>query len=60
MIRLLALPASLFPFNPATDSAMAHHHLILGYVITWGVHLGYLVYLGLKWRGLQRREGPFS
>lgn len=29
---------------------MAHRHLVLAYVITWTLQLGYLGFLGLKWR----------
>jgi hypothetical protein len=54
-MHLLVLFASLFPFDPAVDSAMAHRHLIAGYCITWAVHLAYLSYLVLRLRALSRR-----
>jgi hypothetical protein len=33
---------------------MAHRHLVLAYVITWALQLGYLGLLGLKWRQEKR------
>lgn len=58
MTHLLPFTASLFPFNPAADSAMGHRHLMIAYFITWGVHLAYLSYLGLKWKSLRRNDRP--
>jgi hypothetical protein len=29
---------------------MAHRHLVLAYVLTWVLQLGYVGFLGLKWR----------
>ncbi|MFY9938680.1 MAG: hypothetical protein WAK33_17495 [Silvibacterium sp.] len=30
---------------------MFHRHLVLAYVATWVIQLGYLAYVGAKWRG---------
>lgn len=32
-----------------------HEFLIAAYTVTWGIQLGYLAWLGLKWRA-QKRE----
>jgi hypothetical protein len=29
---------------------MFHRHLVLAYAVTWVIHLGYLAYVGLKWK----------
>jgi hypothetical protein len=29
---------------------MFHRHLVLAYVATWVIQLGYLAYVGLKWK----------
>jgi hypothetical protein len=29
---------------------MFHRHLVLAYAVTWVIQLGYLAYVGLKWR----------
>lgn len=50
-MTLLALAAPLFPYDPNLDSAMSHHHLLLGYAFTWGIQLVYLAYAGRKWYG---------
>ena len=33
-----------------------HEFLVAAYVITWAVQLGYLAWLGLKWRAQKRDE----
>ena len=33
---------------------MAHRHLVLAYVLTWVLQLGYLGFLGLKWQREKR------
>jgi hypothetical protein len=35
---------------------MAHRHLVLAYVLTWVLQLGYAGFLGLKWRAEKRAE----
>jgi hypothetical protein len=35
---------------------MAHRHLILAYVMTCLIQLGYAGFLGLKWRAVRRLE----
>jgi hypothetical protein len=35
---------------------MAHRHLILAYVLTWALQLGYLGSLGVKWQRERRRR----
>jgi hypothetical protein len=37
--------ASVFPYDPAIDSMMGYHHLVIAYSLTWVVHLGYLGYV---------------
>jgi CcmD family protein len=32
-----------------------HQFLIAAYTVTWAIQLGYLAYLGMKWRA-QKRE----
>jgi len=33
---------------------MAHRHLVLAYLLTWVIQLGYVGLLAAKWRGLKR------
>lgn len=33
---------------------MAHRHLILAYVLTWVLQLGYVGFLGFKWHREKR------
>lgn len=33
---------------------MAQRHLVIAYAITWVIQLGYLAFLGLKWRSQKR------
>ena len=33
---------------------MAHRHLILAYVLTWVLQLGYVAFLAVKWRNEKR------
>lgn len=33
---------------------MAHRHLVLAYIVTWVFQLGYLAWLGLKWKAQKR------
>lgn len=35
---------------------MAHRHLILAYVLTWALQLGYAGFLGLKWWAEKRAD----
>jgi hypothetical protein len=35
---------------------MAHRHLILAYVATWGIQLGYVAFLALRWRTVRAAE----
>ena len=35
---------------------MAHRHLILAYVLTWVLQLGYVGFLAVKWRGEKRAD----
>jgi hypothetical protein len=51
---LLLSLAPLFPWDRPNESALGHHHLIAAYCFTWGVQLGYLAYVGLKWRALKK------
>jgi hypothetical protein len=46
--HLISMAASIFPWDPQTDSAMAHHHLVLGYAFAWTAQLLYL--LSVLWR----------
>lgn len=48
--------ASVFPYDPKLDSAMAHEHLVIAYSLTWFVHLCYLFYVGRKWRSTRRQK----
>jgi hypothetical protein len=36
---------------------MAHRHLVLAYVLTWVLQLGYVAFLAVKWRGERRKSG---
>jgi hypothetical protein len=38
---------------------MAHRHLVLAYVAAAVIHLGYLGWIGLKYRALRRLEHEF-
>ncbi len=33
-----------------------HQFLIAAYAVTWTIQLGYLAYLGLKWRAQKREQ----
>ena len=33
---------------------MAHRHLVLAYVLTWVMQLGYVGFLAVKWRAEKR------
>jgi hypothetical protein len=33
---------------------MAHRHLILAYAVTWAIQLGYVAWLGIKWRAQKK------
>jgi hypothetical protein len=35
---------------------MAHRHLVLAYVLTWVLQLGYVAYLAVKWRSEKRSD----
>jgi hypothetical protein len=35
-----------------------HQFVIAAYAITWAIQLGYLAWLGLKWRAQQRNGRP--
>ena len=34
---------------------MGHLHLVLAYAATIGIHLVYVAYVAVKWRGARRR-----
>lgn len=36
---------------------MAHQHLVLAYVLTWALQLGYVGFLAVKWRSERRKSG---
>jgi hypothetical protein len=38
---------------------MAHRHLILAYVVTFVIQLGYLGWIGVKYRALRKLEHQF-
>jgi threonine/homoserine/homoserine lactone efflux protein len=38
-----------------TRAILDHQFTVAAYVITWAIQLGYLAWLGLKWRA-QKRE----
>ncbi len=33
---------------------MFHQHLVMAYAATWIIQLGYLAYVGLKWRAANK------
>ncbi|MGC1461171.1 MAG: hypothetical protein WA802_03150 [Terracidiphilus sp.] len=37
-----------------TAAILDHQFTVAAYVITWTLHLGYLAWLGLKWRAQKR------
>ncbi len=43
----------LFHFA-SRSAAIDHHFVVAAYTITWTIQLGYLIWLGLKWRSQQR------
>jgi hypothetical protein len=45
----IAALASVFPYDPNIDSALAHRHLLIAYSLVWFVQLCYLLYVGKKW-----------
>jgi len=36
-------------------SILDHQFVVAAYTVTWVIQLGYLAYLGLKWRAEKRR-----
>jgi hypothetical protein len=34
-----------------------HQFLVAAYAITWAIQLGYLAWLGLRWRAQKRQSG---
>ena len=40
-----------------TKAILDHQYTVTAYCITWGVHLGFVLYLGLKWRAQKRSAG---
>jgi hypothetical protein len=36
---------------------MAHQHLVLAYLLTWVLQLGYVGFLAVKWRSERRKNG---
>ncbi len=46
---------AFYLFQPTSRNKIIDHHFLVGaYTITWTIQLGYLVWLGLKWRSQQR------
>ncbi|HZB88289.1 MAG TPA: hypothetical protein VE291_06500 [Terracidiphilus sp.] len=39
-----------------TAAALDHRFLIAAYTVTWTLQLGYLAWLGLRWRAEKRAE----
>ena len=37
-----------------------HQFVVAAYAITWAIQLGYLAWLGLKWRALKRHARPLA
>jgi hypothetical protein len=35
---------------------MAHQHLVLAYIVTWVIQLGYLCWIGAKWAAVRKEE----
>lgn len=35
---------------------MAQQHLVLAYIVTWVLQLGYVAWIGLKWAKVKRAE----
>lgn len=42
-----------------TRALLDHQFTVAAYVITWAIQLGYVAWLGLKWRS-QKREAESS
>jgi hypothetical protein len=42
-----------------TRALIDHQFTVAAYVITWAIQLGYVAWLGLKWRA-QKREAEHS
>ena len=55
MIHLSAI-ASVFPYDPKTDSVLGHQHLIIAYALTWCVQLCYLFYVGRRFYLAKRQK----
>jgi hypothetical protein len=41
-------------------AVLDHQFLIAAYAVTWAIQLGYLAWLGLKWRAQKREESRVS
>jgi hypothetical protein len=41
------------------SAILDHQFLVAAYAVTWAIQLGYLAFLGLKWRS-QRRDAARS
>ncbi len=37
-----------------TAAQIDHHFVVAAYAITWALHLGFLTYIGLRWRAEKR------
>jgi hypothetical protein len=40
-----------------TRAILDHQFTVAAYAITWAIQLGYLAWLGLRWRALKRNAG---
>ena len=41
--------------NDGSKGILDHQFVVAAYIITWVIQLGYLAWLGLKWRAQKRR-----
>jgi hypothetical protein len=44
------------PYNPSTDTPLAHRNLILIYCVVWLLQLGYGVYATRRWIVSRKRD----
>lgn len=56
----LLLLIRFFPYDPSTDVPLTRVHLPLIYCLTWIIHLIYVGYIILKWRGLPKSARPIK
>jgi hypothetical protein len=56
MYSILVLLPNIFPYDPKIDTSLGHRNLVLIYILTWGLQLGYAAFTVYTWRLANRRS----